>query len=429
MSASVSLNLNVRGLGVSATLAIKDKCRKLRSEGRSVFDFGLGQSPFPVPPPMVEALRFSAPEKDYLPVRGLPELREAVAGFHRKKDLINTHAERILIGPGSKELMFILQLAFYGEIILPTPCWVSYLPQAKIINRRNSMIHSSGENGWNLSANQLNDSLRDIGDNHRPRLLIINYPNNPTGDSYDNQELKRIAEVARKFELILLSDEIYAQLRFDGLHTSIARYYPEGTIVSSGISKWCGAGGWRLGTFSFPPDLRWLLDAMASIASETYTSVSAPIQFGAIQAFRGGLEIEHYLLHVRRILAALGLRTYAILNQGGVRVNPPKGAFYLFLDFSPFAGEMAARNISKSNELCDRLLEDTGVALLPGAEFGRSRSELTARLSYVDFDGTAALAASQNTPMDAPLPDGFLEHHCPRVIEGASRIVEWIQNG
>lgn len=95
-----------------------------------------------------------------------------------------------------------------------------------------------------------------------------------------------------------------------------------------------------------------------------------------------------------------------------MRVNPPKGAFYLFLDFSPFAGEMAARNISKSNGLCDRLLEDTGVALLPGAEFGRSRSELTQRLYYVDFDGTAALAASQNTPLDTPLPDRFLGHHC-----------------
>jgi aspartate aminotransferase len=330
MTIPVSLNLNMRGMGVSATLDIKDKCRKLRAEGRPVFDFGLGQSPFPVPRPLVEALRLSASEKEYLPVKGLPELREAVAGFHRKKDLINAHAERILIGPGSKELMFLLQLTYYGEIILPTPCWVSYLPQARIIGRRNSLIHSNWETGWKLSAKQLNDAIKSTGDEHRPRLLVLNYPNNPTGDSYTNEELKQIAEVARTFGIIVLSDEIYGQLRFDGRHVSISRYYPEGTIISSGISKWCGAGGWRLGTFAFPPDLAWLVNAMAAIASETYTSVSAPIQYGAIQAFLGGLEIERYLSHVRRILAAVGERTCAIIGKAGVRVTHPQGAFSAF---------------------------------------------------------------------------------------------------
>jgi aspartate aminotransferase len=427
MTIPESLNLNVRGMGLSATLGIKEKCRQLHNEGRQVYDFGLGQSPFPVPRPMVEALRLSAPEKEYLPVKGLPELREAVAGFHRKRDLINAHAERILIGPGSKELMFLLQLTYYGEIIIPTPCWVSYLPQAKIIGRRNSLIHSTWETKWQLSAGQLHNSLKKTGDEHRPRLLVLNYPNNPTGDSYSSEELQEIANVARKFGLIILSDEIYGQLRFDGRHVSIARYYPEGTILSSGISKWCGAGGWRLGTFSFPPDLAWLVNAMATIASETYTSVSAPIQYGAIQAFTGGLEIERYLSHVRRILAALGEQASAILSAAGLHVKTPKGAFYLFLDFSPFAAQMETLGIRTGRDLCDRLLEDTGVALISGAEFGRSRSELTARLSYVDFDGAAALAASENTALDAPLPDDFLSHYCPKVIEGLNRIARWIQ--
>lgn len=423
----VSLNLNVRGMGLSATLGIKEKCRQLRSEGKSVFDFGLGQSPFPVPRPMVEALRLAAPEKDYLPVKGLPALRDAVAGFHQKKDSIDAHPDRILIGPGSKELMFVLQLAYYGEIILPTPCWVSYLPQARIIGRRNSMIHSSWETGWSLGAKQLNDALKAVGDDHRPRLLVINYPNNPTGDSYDEDQLKELAEVARKFGIIVLSDEIYGQLRFDGRHVSIARFYPEGTIVSSGISKWCGAGGWRLGTFAFPPDLTWLVDAMAAIASETFTSVSAPIQYGAIQAFHGGLEIEHYLSHARRILAALGGRISKMLNDSGVRVKPPRGAFYLLLDFAPVADKLMSHGMESGHQLCDRLLEDTGVAVLSGAEFGRPRSDLTARLSYVDFDGAAALAASENTPLDAPLPEDFLDHYCPRVIEGVRRICDWVK--
>jgi aspartate aminotransferase len=427
MSNQISLNLNVRGMGLSATLAIKERCRKLINEGRQVFDFGLGQSPFPVPRPMVEALRLSAPEKDYLPVWGLPELREAVAAFHRKKDIMNAYADRILIGPGSKELMFILQMAFYGEIIIPTPCWVSYLPQAKIIGRRNSLIHCSWDNRWKLTAKQLNDSLQITGDDQRPRLLVLNYPNNPTGDTYSGEELKKLAEVAKKFGIIILSDEIYGQLHFEGAHVSISRYYPEGTIVSSGISKWCGAGGWRLGTFAFPPDLSGLLNAMASIASETFTSVSAPIQYGAIQAFVGGLELERYLFHARRVLALLGQQCYETLNAAGIRVVPPKGGFYLFLDFAPFAEKLAARNIRTSHDLCDRLLEETGVAILAGNGFGRPRPELTARLSYVDFDGTAALIGSGNTPLDASLPDDFMKQYCPRVLEGIRRLAEWVQ--
>jgi len=427
MSKQISLNMNVRGMGLSATLGIKEKCWKLRSEGKQIFDFGLGQSPFPVPRPMVEALRLSAPEKDYLSVKGLPELREAVAGFHRKKDLMNAYVDRVLIGPGSKELMFILQLAFYGEIILPTPCWVSYLPQAKIIGRRNSLIHSSWENGWKLNAKQLDDALQNTGDHQRPRILVLNYPNNPTGDTFNREELRKIAEIAQKYGLIILSDEIYGQLNFGGDHISISRYYPEGTIISSGISKWCGAGGWRLGTFAFPSDLSWLANAMASIASETFTSVSAPIQYGAIQAFQGGLELEQYLSHVRRILALLGTESYKILHEAGIRLVPPKGGFYLFLDFTPFTEKLASRGIHGGIELCNRLLDETGVAILAGGEFGRPRSELTARLSYVDFDGAAALIASEAIPLDTSLPEDFMTTHCPKVIEGVRRIAEWVQ--
>ena len=124
-----------------------------------------------------------------------------------------------------------------------------------------------------------------VMDPERPRIVIVNYPANPTGATYTIKRLKKIAEIAKKYNVILLSDEIYGELHHQGRHVSVARFYPEGTIVSSGLSKWCGAGGWRLGMFMFPSDLRWLLDAMAVVASETYTSTSAPIQFASITAF------------------------------------------------------------------------------------------------------------------------------------------------
>ncbi|MFQ5807048.1 MAG: pyridoxal phosphate-dependent aminotransferase [Phycisphaerae bacterium] len=422
----VSLNLNVRGLGPSATLAINEHCRKSRQEGRNVYNLGLGQSPFPVPDSIIEALRLAAPQKEYLPVKGLPALRAAVADFHRKYDAIDAHPNGVLIGPGSKELMFLLQLTYYGEIIITTPCWVSYLPQARIIGRKVSMIHTTYEQGWKVTAEQLARSFELVRDDYRPRLLVLNYPSNPSGQTYTPDELKAIAEVACRFETIILSDEIYGQLHHQAQHVSIAQYYPEGTIVSSGISKWCGAGGWRLGTFCFPPDLYWLLDAMAAVASETYTSVSAPIQHAAVHAFRGGVDLERYLWHARRLLTALGRQCADILEAAGVRVHRPEGAFYLFLDFSPLRERLAKRGIDGGAALCSRLLGEASVAILPGVAFARSRRELTARLAYVDFDGARALAASEGIPLHEELPADFTHRWCERVLHGAERIAQWV---
>jgi len=422
----VSLNLNVRGLGHSATLAIKARCRALRAEGRQIFDFGLGQSPFPVPEPVVEALRRSAAEKDYLPIEGLPALREAVAGFHQRNDHVDIQPQHVLVGPGSKELMFLLQVVYYGEIILRSPCWVSYLPQAQIIGRRISLIPTRFEDGWKITPGLLRDSLKGAGDDHRPRLLILNYPSNPTGHSYGAEELEALTEVAREFDLIVLSDEIYGQTHFTAGHISIARFYPERTIVSSGLSKWCGAGGWRLGTFSFPPELNWLQQAMASVASESYTSVSAPIQYAAVEAFSANPDIDRYLLHVRRVLKAVAERAVFILGQGGVRVHMPTGAFYLFLDFSPFAGRLAERGIRTSAALCERLLLDAGVAILPGVNFGRAPEELTARLSFVDFDGGAALQLSEALGDSPAAPAEVVDRLCGQVVSGTEAIAAWL---
>ena len=420
---AVSLNLNVRGLRQSATLAVNARSNALYKEGRRIYKMGLGQSPFPVPTEVVDALTLHASEKDYLPVMGLPALREAVAEFHRKKDRIDAQAEGVLVGPGSKELLFLLQLTFYGELLVPSPSWVSYVPQARILGRPIRLIPTRYADNWRVTPRQLAAICQEDAD--RPRLLVLNYPGNPEGGSYSADELQELAAVARRFGVILLSDEIYGQLHHRGEHVSVARFYPEGTIVSSGLSKWCGAGGWRLGTFTFPPDLAWLMEAMAAVASETYTSVSTPIQFAAVRAFKDGLAIERYLWHVRRILAGLGQRCAESLRQAGARVQPPVGAFYLFPDFSPFGERLAERGIQDGNTLCERLLEETGVAVLPGVAFQRPAEELTARLAYVNFDGAKALSASETIPLDQPLSDDFFNRWCGDVLEATQRIVEW----
>ncbi|MEC7520835.1 MAG: aminotransferase class I/II-fold pyridoxal phosphate-dependent enzyme [Myxococcota bacterium] len=421
------INLNVRGMRASATVAINEHSNALLAEGRTVYKLGLGQSPFPVPRSVVDALRDHAPEKDYLPVRGLYDLRRAVAHYTERKAGIDRTAEDVLIGPGSKELMFLLQLVYYGDLLIPTPAWVSYAPQAQIIGRKVELVQTRAEDGWMLTPEALDEACSR--DSDRPRVVILNYPSNPTGSTYKVDQLKAIAKVAQKHGVLLLSDEIYGELHHKGQHVSIARYYPEGTIISAGLSKWCGAGGWRLGTFVFPESLRWLLDAMGAVASETYTSTSAPIQYAAVTAFEGGAGIERYLQNSRRILSALGRWCARHLRGAGVECPQPVGGFYLFPDFSAHAEALAARGITDAPTLCARLLDETGVAILPGSQFGRPPEELTARLAYVDFDGDRALEAVAVIPKEQPLDETFLKRHCGKVVAAIQAMARWVEAG
>jgi len=425
-SFEINLNLNVRGVPQSATLAINELSSSLKKDGKHIYKLGLGQSPFPVPKVVVDELKANAYQKDYLHVKGLPELREAVAAYHSRRNNIERSKENVLIGPGSKELMFLLQLVYYGDLIIPTPSWVSYAPQAHIIGRHVKWASTKFENEWKLTPQELKKICKD--DPTRPRIVILNYPSNPSGVSYSTDELKEIAKVAKQYKVILLSDEIYGELNFKGNHVSISRFYPEGTIISSGLSKWCGAGGWRLGTFTFPNSLEWLLDAMAAVASETFTSTSAPIQYAAVRAFKGGIDIERYLWNSRRILSSLSNRLYKKLNDFNVMVPKPDGAFYMFPDFGKFNSTLRKKGVYNSQKMCEKLLEQTGVAMLPGVAFGRPEEELTARLAMVDFDGSRALAAVEQLTSDQPITNEFLDYYCNGVTTAIDVLLDWMKS-
>jgi aspartate aminotransferase len=418
------LNLNVRGLPLSATLEINELSNKLLAAGKQVFKLGLGQSPFPVPQVVVDELKVNAHQKDYLPVRGLPALQEAVVNYLERTQGLAYLPQNVLVGPGSKELMFILQLAYYGDLVIPTPSWVSYAPQAHIIGRHVRWVPTRAENKWLLTPEELEKVC--AVDPSKPRIVILNYPNNPTGYSYNDADLQQLAAVARKYRIIMLSDEIYGETQFDGGHRSIARYYPEGTIISSGLSKWCGAGGWRLGVFAAPQELEWLVKGMATVSSETFTATSAPIQYAAVRAFNGGVSIERYLWQSRRVLKTLGDHIHGVFTNLELNMAPFDGGFYAFPDFSPLRERLEARGIVTSAELCTQLLEETGVAILPGSCFGRPENELTARLAFVDFDGARALAAAEQVPNDQSLGKEFLSRNCDKMITAMTRIGDWL---
>lgn len=410
----MEIHPTIRLIKPSATLAINELSHQLIAQGKKVYRLGFGQSPFPVQEEVVSALQQNAFRKDYLPVRGLAELRAAVAEFNTRTLGIASTADQVVVGPGSKELIYGLLLATEASLLLPSPSWVSYEPQAILAGKAVHWLDTKPEDDWCLSAKQLEESCERI---KGPKVLILNYPNNPTGTTYSEEHLTEIAEVAAKHQLLLVADEIYGEVHHQGKHQSIARYYPEGTIISAGLSKWCGAGGWRLGTFTFPKTQLHLLNAMAVIASETFTSVSTPIQWAAVTAFRGSPAITQYLVLSRRILGAIAEYVHQRLTAMQLTMPAAHGGFYLFPDFENYRAAFAAQGAYSSNQLCELLLTQTGIALLPGLAFGRPPSELTTRLSFVDFDGALALAALTRTP-GLSLEENFFHEYCPAIVEG-----------
>ena len=252
------------------------------------------------------------------------------------------------------------------------------------------------------------------------KLLILNSPNNPSGTT--NDELKKISKVAKKNNIIIIADEIYAELDFSGIYKSISHYYPEGTIVSSGLSKWCGAGGWRLGTIIFPNKLSYIKDAIRIIASETYTAVSAPIQYAAIKAYTNNHEI--FLKHSRLIFKFISEYIYKNLTNHNIQCIKPQGGFYMLCDFTKIT-KIKRKKINTSTNLCKVILEQTGVAMLPGSDFGLSKKQLITRIAYVDFDGQKALNVifKKNKLLDIDI-----KVHFPKIYRGINKLIDWIND-
>tara|TARA_B100000749_G_scaffold69764_1_gene52416 strand:+ start:15 stop:1250 length:1236 start_codon:yes stop_codon:yes gene_type:complete len=393
----------------SATLAINEESNRLKKSGKKIYKFGFGQSPFPIPESIVLALKTNANKHAYLPMEGLEELRSAIADYLNKNNNNNFNKEDILIGPGTKELMFLTQIAFQGEILLPAPSWVSYLPQALIAKNKVHWIQTTSNSNWFPTAEQIENKIKSI--KNKNLLLFINSPNNPSGTVCKN--LQEVAAIAKKNRLVVLSDEIYSQLSFDGHYKSISNFYPEGTIVSTGLSKWCGAGGWRLGFFAIPNQLRDLKNGLKTMCSESFTSVSAPIQYAAVEAYKG--DHSAYLEAVKKILSFTGSYVYKNLKSNTINVIKPEGGFYVFPEFTN-------AKFSSSSAMCRDILNKTGVALLPGSDFGLDSNKMLARLSFTDFDGTGFL---KNTLGSKKLDSADLKKYAPNIVDGVSALKDW----
>jgi aspartate aminotransferase len=402
----------VKDLKPSSTLLINETSRKLEEQGKKIYKFGFGQSPFKVPEDIVRELKNNAHQNKYLPMQGLSELRSAVAKYTSKKKNYNYKSQNVIIGPGSKELMFLLHVLFDGEIILPAPSWVSYAPQAILGRNKVQILQTKRENNWFPTASEIEEII--LKDKNKNYLLFLNSPNNPSGQICEN--LEEIASIAEKYNLIILSDEIYSELSFMDNYKSISNFCPEKTIISTGLSKWCGAGGWRLGYFLVPDSLTEIKNMINVLASETFSAVSAPIQYAAIKAY----EQDHskYINKSKNILGAIGNYVYENLRSNKVLINKPQGGFYLMPEF-------LNKKFNSSSEMCDSILNDTGVALLPGSDFGFEQTKMLARLSFTDFDGQEFMNKIED---NQKIDNDEINKFAPKIVEGVDKLKKWSES-
>ena len=402
----------VKDLKPSSTLLINETSRKLEEQGKKIYKFGFGQSPFKVPEDVVRELKNNAHQNKYLPMQGLSELRSAVAKYTSKKKNYNYKSQNVIIGPGSKELMFLLHVIFDGEIILPAPSWVSYAPQAILGRNKVQILQTKRENNWFPTASEIEEIV--LKDKNKNYLLFLNSPNNPSGQICEN--LEEIASIAEKYNLIILSDEIYSELSFMDNYKSISNFCPEKTIISTGLSKWCGAGGWRLGYFLVPDSLIEIKNMINVLASETFSAVSAPIQYAAIKAY----EQDHskYINKSKNILGAIGNYVYENLRSNKVLINKPQGGFYLMPEF-------LNKKFNSSSEMCDSILNDTGVALLPGSDFGFEQTKMLARLSFTDFDGQEFMNKIED---NQNIDNDEINKFAPKIVEGVDKLKKWSES-
>ncbi|HET7497976.1 MAG TPA: pyridoxal phosphate-dependent aminotransferase [Candidatus Eisenbacteria bacterium] len=370
------VSARVRALKPSETLALSARARELRARGERVVSFAAGEPDFDTPVHIqdaaVEAIR--AGHHRYTDVGGVPALRNAIAEKLRKDNGVTYGPREIVVSNGAKHSIWnaLFSLLEPGdEVLIPVPYWVSF-PEMVRLSGGEPVFVTPARGGLKVSAEDL-----DRAATPRSRALILNSPNNPSGAVYAREEIEAIADLVRRRDLMVVSDEIYERLVYGAArHVSIASFGEEArarTVLVNGVSKTWAMTGWRIGYAAAPAEIAEAMERLQGQSTSNPSSVSQQAALKAITGDDAPAQAMKARFEARRDLAV-----ERIGRMKGVRLAPPEGAFYVFPDFSERIA--AARNgVATSAQLCDYLIDEAKVVCVPGAAFGM---EGHVRISY-----------------------------------------------
>jgi aspartate aminotransferase len=368
--------VNSASVTLSPTLAMNEAVRLRQRRGERVVHLAFGEAGLPVHPLLRDALERASGVNAYGAAAGSTELRTSVAGYYNRRAL-TTEPSQVVVGPGSKALIYALLVALEGDLVLPRPAWVSYEPQARLAGKAVLRVDVPAAAGGVPDPNALRTEIALAAQGGLdPRILLLTHPDNPTGTYADEDLLGEVLAIAREFELFVVCDEIYAELAHSpDKFVSAAVLDPENVVVTGGLSKSHALGGWRVGVLRAPATEfgRRLVERVQSVASEIWSCLPAPVDAAAAVAYDEPDALVEYVASARVLHATVSRAAYTVVADAGLACRPPTAAFYLYPDFAPLRERLAERGIATSSELAEHLLDRFGVAVLPGKAFGEEK--------------------------------------------------------
>lgn len=363
----------------SPTLAMNAKAQEMKKRGIDVISFSVGEPDFDTPDHIREAAIKAIREgkTKYTPAGGIPELKEAIVEKLQRDNSLTYSTDEVIVSCGAKHSLYNIAQAVLNpgdEVIILSPYWVSYPAQVLLNDGVPVMVDTEEKRGFRPTKESIEEKI-----SARTKAIIINSPSNPAGSILNRETLEDIAEVALKYDLLIVSDEIYEKLIYDGkTHISIASLSEQikaRTIVVNGVSKAYAMTGWRIGYAAGPAEI---VKAMTKIQSQSTSNPTSIAQWAALEALRGPQDFLSEMLgefdRRRRFLVE------ALNSTEGISCAMPEGAFYAFANIEDLIGRRYGNStIESSSDLAMYLLEEARVALVPGIAFGK---EGYIRLSY-----------------------------------------------
>ncbi|MDL0079886.1 pyridoxal phosphate-dependent aminotransferase [Helicobacter zhangjianzhongii] len=353
----------ITNLQESATIAISTLATTLKAQGRDILSFSAGEPDFDTPEPIKLAAKAALDEgfTKYTQVAGIPELKQAITNKLERENGLHYEPKQILVSNGAKQSLFNVFQALIDtgdEVIIPSPYWVTYPELVAYSGGSNVFIETNEQNGFKITAKSLRQAITP-----RTKALVLTTPSNPTGMVYTKQELESIAQVLHGSDIVVIADEMYEKLLYDGEFVSVGSISQdmfERTITINGLSKSVAMTGWRMG-YCASADTT-LIKLMTNLQSQCTSNINSITQKASIIALEGGVDTQIEAMR-QAFLARRDLAVSSINAIQGLHTLSPQGAFYLFISIGSACG-------GDSMAFCKQLLEQEGIALVPGSAFG-----------------------------------------------------------